>query len=373
MLNRSTIGIIFANMHDSAVSELTTDRSMASLPFFGRYRLVDTYLSSLADAGVETVGIITKSNYQSLMDHIGNARDWDLARRNGVTILPPYAYSSSDGVGAYHGRVEALYGVKKYLEERDGKYVILMDADHVCHPDFNALVSEHEASGADITMVCRTPDTDAESIANSVMARADENGRVTEMLFNISEEGFLQSMNLFIANKDVLLDLINKSMARNQVFFEKDVLARHLDTLNVRMSVYQGYVRRVSSLKRYYDVTLEMASPANMDALIDGRPVRTRVHDFPPVRYGVDCVVKNSVVSDGSIIDGTVEGSVLSRRVIVEKGAVVRNSILMADTVVEEGAVLEGVITDKRVTASAGTKIVGSADYPVYIKKGSRV
>ena len=373
MLNRNTIGIIFGNMHDSAVSELTTDRSMASVPFFGRYRLIDTFLSSLSDAGIETIGIITKSNYQSLMDHIGNGRDWDLARRHGVTILPPYAYSSSDGVTAYHGRIEALYGVRTYIKNHDCDYVVMLDSDHVCHPDFTRLVEEHASSGADITMVCRQPDTDSESIANSVFAKADKDGRVTEMLFNSSEEGYLQSMNIFITSKDFLLDLVEKSMSRNKVNFEKDALAGNLDTINVRMAVYDGYVRRVSSLKRYYDITLELADPANMDALIDGRPIRTRVHDFPPVRYGLDCHVTGSVVADGSIIEGEVTDSVLFRSVHVGKGAKVRNCILMTDTVVEDGAELEGVITDKHVTITAGEKVIGSGNYPIYIKKGSKV
>ncbi len=373
MLNRNTIGLIFGNMHDAAVRDMTTDRSMASLPFFGRYRLIDTYLSSLSEAGIETVGIITKSNYQSLIDHIGNGRDWDLARRTGVTILPPYAYSSSDGVGAYHGRIEALYGVRTYLKDHDCEYVVMMDADHVCHPDFTKLVEEHAESGADITMVCRQPDTDRESIENGVFAKADGNCRVTEMLFNSCEEGFLQSMNIFITSKATLLELVEKSMSRNKVNFEKDALSANLDTLCVRMAVYDGYVRRISSLKRYYDVTLELADPANMDVLIDGRPIRTRVHDFPPVRYGKDSRVTGSVVADGSIIDGTVSDSVLFRSVYVGKGAKVSNCILMTGTVVEDGAELDGIITDKHVTITAGARVIGSSNYPVYIKKGSTV
>ena len=116
MLKKKAMGIIFANMHDSAVSEMTQQRSMASLPFGGRYRMIDFYLSALVDSGISQVAVVTKSNYQSLMDHIESGRSWDLARRKGITVLPPYAYENADSNSAYHGRIAAIYGIMSYIE-----------------------------------------------------------------------------------------------------------------------------------------------------------------------------------------------------------------------------------------------------------------
>ncbi|MBQ9958835.1 MAG: glucose-1-phosphate adenylyltransferase subunit GlgD [Oscillospiraceae bacterium] len=373
MLNHKTLGIIFANMHDAAVNDLTQLRSMASLPFGGRYRMIDFYLSSLVEAGVSQVGIVTKSNYQSLMDHIGSGRDWDLARRGGISILPPYSFSNANGNAAYHGRIEALYNVLGYLKKTGAEYVVLMDADHVCTLDIEALVEGHHASGADVTMVVRKPDGDLEGLANCVAVRTDETGRVREMLQNNCKEGFKLSMNVFVVSRAKLVEMIEDATSRMHTFFERDVLQANLDTLDVRVSFHTGYVRRITSLQSYYENNLDLINPANIDALFRERTVFTKVHDSPPVRYGLECKVGGAVIADGCVIEGTVENCVLFRGVHVKKGAVVRNCILMQDTVVGENSVLDSVITDKEVTVSTDTKLSGAASYPLYIKKGSEV
>ena len=373
MLNHKTLGIIFANMHDAAVENLTHMRSMASLPFGGRYRMIDFYLSSLVDAGISQVGIVTKSNYQSLMDHIGSGRDWDLARRGGISILPPYSYSNANGNAAYHGRIEALYNVLDYLKKAGSEYVVLMDADHVCSLDIAKLVDEHHESGADITMLVRDPDGDAAGLANCVAVRADENDRAVEMLQNNCKYGFKLSMNVFVVSRTKLIDLIEDATSRMLSFFERDVLQANLDRLHVRVSLHKGYVRRSTSLKSYYDSNLALINPENIDALFGERSILTKVHDSPPVRYGLECEVSGAIIADGCVIEGKVENCVLFRGVHVKPGAVVKNCILMQDTVVGECAVLDSVITDKDVTVTPSTKLSGAASYPLYIKKGSEV
>lgn len=372
MLTHRTMGLIFANMHDAAVSELTALRSMAAVPFYGRYRMIDFCLSSMVDAGITNIGVITKSNYSSLMDHIGNGRDWDLSRRKGISILPPYLFTEASG-GAYHGRVEALSGIKGYIERQDAEYVLMMDTDHVAHPDMDKLVSEHISAGADITVVCRPVDRDPSNLRNCVCLKPDAEGRAREMILNSAEEGFLQSMNIFIISKELLLKLTEEATARMGVMLERDVILPHLNDLNVRCAVYDGFVRRITSLKSYFDISLELTDPDKLDALMAGRKIRTKVHDFPPVRYGIDSACNEAVVADGSIIEGTVDNSVIFRNVTIEKGAVVRNCVIMQGTHVSAGCELEYVITDKDVTISEGKQLKGAASYPLYIKKGSEV
>lgn len=373
MLTHDTLGIIFANMHENSVREMTQDRSMASLPFGGRYRLVDFALSSFVHAGIAQVGIVTKNNYQSLVDHIGTGRDWDLARRRGISILSPYSYTSSEGNVAFHGRIEAFYAIRDFLEHSMCEYVVFADADHVCSPDIEDIVNFHIDRKADVTMVCRDPDPDPENISNVIAVKCDEDGRVNDIMFNRYSDNYLQSMNLMVIGRLKLLELIAEANAHAKTFFERDILLEQLDELRVMVYKYDDYVRRVTGLKSYYDISLELTDPEVTSKLFDRQTIYTKVHDSPPVRYSIGCDVKSSFVADGCTIQGTVENCVLFRDVVVEKGAVVKNSVLMQNTVVRAGAQLDCVVTDKDVTITEKKTITGDTDYPIYIKKRSVV
>ena len=373
MLTHDTLGIIFANMHENSVKEMTQDRSMASLPFGGRYRLVDFPLSAFVHAGIAQVGIVTKNNYQSLVDHIGTGRNWDLARRNGISILSPYSYSSSEGNMAFHGRIEALYAIRDFLEHAPCEYVVLADSDHVCSPDIEDIVNYHISSGADVTMVCRPSDPEPTNVANSVAVKCDDDGNVTDIMFNRYHEDYLQSMNIMVVARLKLLDLVEEANAHAKTLFERDILLAQLDTLKVKAYRYDDYVRRVTSIKSYYEISLELTDPAVTSKLFGKQVIYTKVHDSPPVRYSIGCSVKNSFVADGCTIEGTVENSVLFRDVVVEKGAVVKNSVIMQNTLVKSDSTLNCVVTDKDVTINEGRELIGAPEYPLYIKKRSVV
>ena len=369
MLKKKAMGIIFANMHDSAVSEMTQQRSMASLPFGGRYRMIDFYLSALVDSGISQVAVVTKSNYQSLMDHIESGRSWDLARRKGITVLPPYAYENADSNSAYHGRIAAIYGIMSYIENASAETVVMMDADHVCNLDIEEMIHEHYKNHADVTIACTTPDYDPDNIKNSVSIKADDKGRVTDILVNYCEEGFLQSINVFVIDRKLLMSLIKDAMARMNVIFERDILLANINNLNIHAYKYDGYIKRITSLKTYYEANLDLIHPENVDALFGPRTVYTKVHDSPPTRYGLNCNITNSLVADGCTIEGTVENSVLFRGVEIEEGAVVKNCVLLQNTKVFSGSVLENVISDKDVVVTANQSLKSTSNYPLYVKK----
>ena len=372
MLTNRALGIIFANMHDNMVGEMTEIRSMASLPYGGRYRLIDFYLSSLVNAGVTKVGVIAKHNYQSLLDHLGSGRSWDLARkRAGLSIFPPYSTSQE---GAYHGRIQALNNISRYIKLSSEKYVILMDCDHVCNLDFSDILNRHAESGADVTIVTRDviPDEDMEK--NLVTVRSDADGRVREMLLNRYEEGCSVSMDIFVLAKDKLTELVDNAVCRMQTMFERDILMTNLDTLNIRTYQFEGFVRRVYSTKSYYGANMALLDPKNMDALFpEERPVYTKVRDQAPVRYGIEAKVKNSLIADGCVILGEVENCLLFRGVTIGKDCKVKNSIIMQDTIISERSELNYVITDKDVVINPDRSLMGHENYPLYIKKFSNI
>ena len=319
--NANAIGIIFPNSYDNLVPELAGDRLMASIPFAGRYRIIDFLLSSLANCGISNIAIVVRENYHSLMDHLGSGRAWDLLRKNGgLSIFPPYAEKN---MKVYSGRVEALESILPYLKSKKEKYVIMMDANIAVDFDFNAMLAEHIESGADVTVA------------------------YTE-----------QEIAAFV---------------RGYSCFERDILAPRLEKYNIRGYKYDGYYARICGLKSYFDENMKLLDDENLDALFTGGQIYTKIRDDNPTRYINGCKTKNNLVADGCVIEGDVENCVLFRGVKIAKGAKIRNSVLMQDTVVKAGARLDYVVTDKNVTIEVGQELKGTDTQPFYVAKGHTV
>lgn len=370
--NTSALGIIFPNSYDNLVPEMVTERTMASIPFGGRYRMVDFVLSSMANCGIDNVTIVVKRNYHSLMDHLGSGREWDLTRkRGGLNMVPPFAEA---GVKMYAGRIEALASVVDYLEDQREKYVIMSDANIAVNFNFNALIAAHVKSGADVTMVYQRSEIPEGAKGDNYTVKITD-GRVTELLSNDFRPGVQNlSMNIYIMEREALIQMVRDASVRGLVYFERDLLARNLELLNVQGFEHTGYVARISDRRSYFEENMRLLDPANLDALFgQGGPIYTKVRDDAPTRYAMDCKVKNVMVADGCIIEGEIENCVVFRGVKISKGAVVKNCVLMQGTVVEPGVSMEYIVTDKDVTITMGKTLRGNDSFPVYIEKGTTV
>ncbi len=365
----NVLGILFANSHDELLPELSSNRTMASIPFGGRFRLIDFQLSGMVNSGMTTVGVITKSNYQSLLDHIGSARHWDLARSDGgLTILPPYGRVDS---GLYTGKLEALMGALGYIKKVPCEYVVVSDCNLVINVDYSKLIETHIGSGADITCVVASGKFTDKETANSVTFEVDETGRIRETVINCARAGeYKMGLNIFIIKKQLLIDLICDLIPRGKYNFDRDVLQAMTDKLNIRAYEYTGYYSQISSLESYYDASMELLDPEKLGKLIlKKRPVYTKVRDDAPSKYGLSSSVSNSMVADGCVIDGVVENSILFRGVRVSKGAVVKNCILMQDTVIGKSTEVSNIITDKNVNIGDELCISSAKGSPLYIAK----
>ncbi len=376
--NVNALGIIFPNSYDSMVSDLVTERSMASIPFAGRYRMVDFILSSMVNCGIDNISLIVRKNYHSLMDHLGSGREWDLTRKNGgLNIVPPYAEKS---VKIYDGRVEALASILTFLKSQKEKYVVMADTNIAVNFDLKALIDAHVKSGADVTMVyaqqelpveMRTAPTESRDMYYTLDLDGD---KVEKMRINSSLEGVQNvSMNIFIMDREMLIDQVGYAYVQGYIYFERDVLAHQLDKLDVRGYKYDGYFARISSMKSYFDENMKLLKDENLDGLFGANLIYTKIRDDNPTRYIAGAVARNIMAADGCLIEGEVENSILFRGVKIGKGAKVRNCVLMQDTVVEDGADVEYVITDKKVTISAGKEMKGTDTYPVFVAKNKRV
>lgn len=370
--NTDALGVIFPNAHDSLVPELVAERTMASVPFGGRYRLIDFVLSSMVNSGISNVSIVVKQNYHSLMDHLGSGREWDLTRkRGGLNLVPPYAESN---VKLYRGRVEALASLVEFLEDQKEEFVIMSDSDVAFNFDFNELIAAHVASQADVTVMYQRS-VIPQGLKEDNYTLKLQDGRVTELLTNDYRPGVQNlSMNVYIIQRESLIAMIKDASIRGLLYFEKDILARNLELLNVQGFEYTGYTARIADRKSFFEENMRLLDPKNLDALFpEDKPVYTKVHDNAPTRYAMDSLVKNSMVADGCLIEGEVENCVLFRGVKVKKGAKVKNCVLMQNTVVEAGAEVEYAVTDKNVKITADKKLSGTDTFPVYVAKGHTV
>lgn len=369
-------GIIFSEMYSGELGTFTYDRNMAAIPFGGRYRLVDFVLSNMVNSGITNVGVLATQHYHSLMDHLNNAQQYDLNRKNGgLQLLPPFA---TENVGANNrGKLDDLRNALDYLETiTTTPYVLLADAYVVCNIDYRPALEAHIASGCDITMLATLESEPSQENYVSVL-RADPSHRVTSYALDcVAKAGDYASMGHMIISRDFLINVIRDYTSRGIYDFLRDFIQHEFNRGRLTINLYEveTKVLRVRDVNEYFQSSLAILDDDISAALFRGdRPIHTRVTDEVPAYYGLDCQVERCVIADGCFVDGRVENSVLSRGVKVGKGAVLKNCIIMQGSVVGDNASLENVIVDKWVTISDGAQLKGLDSNPVVIRKGVTV
>lgn len=377
--NADAMGIIFPNNYDQFVPELVSERLMASIPFASRYRMIDFLLSSMVGCGIDNIEVLVRENYHSLVDHLGGGREWDLSRKNGgLSIFPPFAQKT---IGMMEGgRVEALSNILPVLRKQKEKYVVMADTNIAANFDFRAMMNQHMESGADITLAYTKQElpqelTGAEDASKGLYYTLKLDGNKVEDIYINKEEQGVQNfaMNIYIANREWLIDTINTAFMRGATYLERDILNPNLDKYKVMAYEHKGYVARITGLKSYFDENMKLLDDKNLEALFTGNPIHTKIRDDNPTRYIGEAKASNVMVADGCVIEGEVENSVLSRGVKIGKGAKVRNCVLMQDTVVGENAKLEYIISDKNVKITDGKELKGDQAFPVFVAKGQVV
>lgn len=366
------MSILFASGNESKLNELTLHRTTASLPFGGRYRLIDFTLSNLVNSGITQIGIVTRSNYQSLMDHIRQGRDWDLNRKNGgISVFPPFVYNSSRE--AYKGKIEAIYSIMSFLNHAEEEYVVLSNCNVAANIDFDDIFDSHIKTGGDVTVVSHKGYT---TTSSRVVIEKDAKGKVTDIYeteYAGSEEKLI-SLNIYLIKKDLLIESVQTSYAHGLVDFEKDILFKLVEKGTVYTYEVEGYAAIVDDVKTYYAESMNLLDYNTRKALFDQEgKIYTKVKDSVPTVYKDGAKVTNSLLADGCVINGTVENSILFRNVRIEEGAVVKNSIVMENGFVGKNSSLSYAITDKDVTISDDRTISGFATYPIVIVKGKKV
>lgn len=349
-------GLIFSNIHDANIPEMTRRRTIASIPYGCRYRLVDFPLSNMVNSDITNVGIITHYNYQSLMDHIGNGKDWDLARRSGgIKLLPPFvaAYENAGANKLYENRLEALMGAVNFVNRCGADYIVLSDCDAIINIDLGAVVEDHVKSGAYMTIVTKKLLDESYHFSQPVaVLKIGEDNRITDLEDRCPEAGNVTvSTNIMVISRTDLQIVLQEAAARGLKSFHKDVIAKNLKKKVIRAYPFDGWYSPISSLEEYFESSMRLLDADVRRDLFGNadRQIYTKIRNSSPTKYAEGAEVKNSLLADGCVIEGTVENCILFRNVHIGKGTVVKNCILLQDTYVGSNVQLNCVITDKNV------------------------
>lgn len=363
-------GIIFAYKAYPELRELVSNRTAASLPICSRYRLIDFSLSSMKNAGITDVGIIMQRDYQSLLDHIGTGKPWDMSRKTGgLRLLPPFGLPEYHR-GNYSGTIEALNAVASYIKDNSSKYVVLMLGNLFANIDLKEVCRMHERSDAEITAICATYVPDV--MHHNIVIGSD--GYVQQIL--LDREGAcegLPSLECYVINKDTLLRLMDKCRSQEMYRFHHDALSMFLrEGGKMNVYIHRTYARIIKDVDGYYSANMDLLAPSNRATLFpEGRPVRTKHSEGVSTYYGDKAVSVNSLVADNCLIEGSIENCIISPNVRIAKGAVLRNCIVMKGASIGPGAELNYVIADKDSVFSPSLTLSGSPKLPIVVPKNA--
>lgn len=376
MVNNKLFGVINLSENDYFLKQITYNRPVASIPFLGRYRMIDFALSNLTNSGVVTVGIFLNDRYRSLMDHIGSGKEWDLDRKKGgVFWFSPYA--TPDIHSQLRGDVSTYFSNIDYFTEVAADYAVITGTSMILNIDLEKVFKEHLSTSADITVVYKTIDEDDFGFERCNTVNLNEYGRVVTFGKNIKKteteaEKKKISTEIYIVRKELISDMITDAITTGQNIFLTDVLHNAVTKYKVVGYEFKGYLKNISSIEGYFDASMDMLNDDHIkEVFFDEHKIKTKVKDETPTYYSEDSNVTNSLIANGCKIEGTVINSILFRRVNVAKGAIVKDSIIMQNTDIRENCMIENVITDKSVVLTEGTELKGSPKNPVVVGKGS--
>ena len=372
---KNVMGIIYTNKDDLSLRELTNQRSVAALPLAGRYRVVDFILSSIVNSGVRNVGVIMQRNYRSLMDHLGSGKEWDLhTRNNGLFLLPPFV--TQENGGEYLGVLDALRANFDYLRRSKQRLALLTNSNMVFNMNFEPMIRQHEQTDADITLLYTKVRRDMELSSASKHTHAflnvGKDGRISDMEVNPNAANYdTMYMNVLLIKRTLLMHLVDGAAAHGEHDINRELIQPAIKSGSLKVYGYEfeGYYRRIETIKSYFRCNMDLLDYNVRQELFKKSPVFTKTRDDVPAVYREGNNVKNSLVADGCVIEGSVENCVLFRGVHIGRNASVKNAIIMQDSEIEDSVELENVILDKNVTVRAHGRLIGQVQYPIVIGK----
>lgn len=371
---KEVMGLIHHIKDEKAFRQITKNRCVAAIHFGGKYRLVDFPLSNMVNAGICNIGIVTSFNMRSLVDHLGRGEDWGLDRKqDGLFILP--AASTDHTENKRRMDLEDIYANMDYLDNCRQEYVLISGSNIICNIDLREVLAFHKKKEADITIVYKQGYRFLEAdTARGTYLQADKEQRITAVTLGVPAAGSLVSMDIYLLKKSLLLTCLKECLKTGKWDFVGDVLAARTKQLKIYGYAHQGYLGIINSWQSLFRHQMDLLDKDVVQELFFSKGmIYTKTKDGPPARYCEESQIRNALASNGCIIEGNVENSILFRKVKIGHGAVVRNSILMPKVEIDEDVVLDKVIIDKGVHVHKGTKLVSLCQEPIIIPKNKEI
>lgn len=357
---KKTIAMVLAGGAGTRLDLLSAHRAKPAVPFAGKYRIIDFVLSNCVNSGLDTVGILTQYLPRSLSDHIGIGKPWDLDRsRGGISILPPFQRGSGKW---YSGTANAIYQNMSYIFDNKADNILVLAGDHIYKMNYQKMIRQHEKTGADVTVAVK--EIDIEFASQFGILSVNKNNEIIEFEEKPKEpKSNLASMGVYLFKKEIALEVLSKYCGPNgSEDFGKDIVPKLIGNKKVSAYKFKEYWRDVGTIEEYWRANLELIKEhPPVDLYEENFKIYTQSHELPPVKFEKNGIAKMSLISNGSVIRGTVENSVISPGVIVEEGAVVRDSIIFNDTIIKRNSIIEKTIVDKKVTIGKNC-IIGLGD-----------
>ncbi|MFC2035060.1 glucose-1-phosphate adenylyltransferase subunit GlgD [Chloroflexota bacterium] len=363
------LAIILAGGRGKRLSVLTQDRVKPAVPFAGKYRLIDFTLSNCVNSGIHSVVVLTQYNPLSLAEHIGIGTAWGLTTPNrGIRLLQPYL-AQEEGRDWYTGTADAMYQNFKYIEDHSPELVLVLSGDHVCRMDYSGMLQFHQNKQADVTLAF-TQYPEAELYQFGTVA-IDIEGRVISFQEKVKRpKSDMVSMGIYLFNTDVLQQCLEEDVKFNSSRhdFGRDIFPKMVAQGKYKIFAYgfSGYWRDVGTIQNYWQSNIDMIE-MSMGGFLSNTdwPIRTNETERPPSTISEKAKVTNSLISNGCVIEGNVERSVLSPGVIVSEGATVKDSIILSDSIVGSRSIIDYSILDKQVVVEAGCYLGFGNDFQI--------
>ncbi|NLB84805.1 MAG: glucose-1-phosphate adenylyltransferase subunit GlgD [Acholeplasmataceae bacterium] len=361
-----TLALILAGGQGTRLDLLSQRRSKPAVPFAGKYRIIDFSLSNASNSGIYDIAILTQYLPFSLNEHIGSGKPWDLDRRDSsVTLLQPH----NDW---YMGTADAVLKNIDFVIRARSKYVLILSGDHIFKMDFRKLIAEHEKNNAELTIATKV--VPFKDVSRFGILETDENGFVKEFVEKPkTSKSNLASMGIYLFNSDVLVNsLLSQSKKYPNLDFGHHIIPYLIYEKKAVVSTFKfyGYWQDVGTYDSYLTTNLELNQPTlELDLYDPTWPIFTKNEGLPPVKFGDKAEVRNSLISNGSIVYGTVINSVISPGVLIQNGAIVKDSVILNDCIIGENVEVNSSILDKKVVVGRNTIIGYGDDYTANLEK----
>ena len=361
------LGIILAGGKNARLQELTQERALAAMPIAGSYRAIDFALSNMANSGINKVAVVTQYNSRPIIEHLSSSKWWDFGRKHGgLFVFTPFI--THDNSMWYRGTADAIHQNLDYLKESHEPYAIISGGDGICKMDFNKILAHHIEKQADITIVCKR--VEDEDLHRFGVVQMDEDNRITEFEEKpVVPQGNIVSTGVYIIRRRLLIELIETCAKEERYDIVSDIIIRFRKQKKVYGYLFDGYWKNIATLDTYYKTNMDFLKSDIRELFFRNLPtIMSKVQDEPPAKFNYGAKVKNCLSSSGCIINGTVEKSMLFRKVFIGKNSVVKNSIILNGTYIGDNCVIENCIVDSRSNINSGSIHKGTEDQIKVIK-----